>query len=572
MDGQLLEDRRADESYGDWIDCVRELRRELTLLREEVEFLRRENLELRQQVGYWKAMHARAVERIAVLEQENEHLRGENRRLRQQLFGKKSEKQSTDRSNQLEGFNDKDDTRDNDKDASHGSEKKQRGPKRRDFSHLPAREEIVELPQEQRFCEACRKPFAEMTDTEDSEQIEIEVKAHRRVIRRRRYRKTCTCPGCYTITAPAPAKLIPKSLLGTSVWVEILLAKYFNHQPTERLLASWQLLQLDLADSTVNAGLKRLQPLFAPIYEALQERNRLSAYQQADETRWLVFEEIAGKQNHRWWLWVFIGEDTVVFVLDPRRSHDVPEGHFTADVDVTLMVDRLASYKAMAPVKEGLIELAFCWAHVRRDFIGAAKSFPELTPWAVEWLKRIRQAYRCNRERLPHADARHADARHRFADANAQLFDVVEQMKMTAAQQLADAELRQPCRKVLVSLQNHWLGLTRFVADARIPMDNNASERSLRGAALGRKNYYGSSAIWSGHLAMMLFSVFATLSKWTINPRHWLRWYLDACAAAGGTVPNDIRPYLPWNISDAQRRLLSEQTSTSDTAWDPNSS
>ena len=54
-----------------------------------------------------------------------------------------------------------------------------------------------------------------------------------------------------------------------------------------------------------------------------------SAYQQADETRWLVFVESEGKKGHRWWLWVFNGEDTVVYVLDPRRSHDVPQGHWT---------------------------------------------------------------------------------------------------------------------------------------------------------------------------------------------------------------------------------------------------
>ena len=562
MDGLLREESRKENDFGDWMECVHELRAELTQLRDEVTALRRENLELRQQVGYWKSMHGRALERIAVLEQENEHLRGENRRLQQQAFGKKSEKQSAqDRSNHLDGFDDQDSS------ESAGPKKKQRGPKRRDFSHLPVKEEIVELPAAERLCSTCSKPFAVMTDTENSEQIEIDVKAHRRVIRRQRYRKTCTCPGCTTITTPAPPKLIPKSLLGTSVWVEVLLAKYFNHQPTERLLASWELLGLDLAASTVNAGLQRLQPLFTPIYEALQERNRLSAYQQADETRWLVFVEKEGKQGHRWWLWVFNGADTVVFVLDPYRSHDVPEGHFTAGVGVVLMVDRLASYKAMAPVKAGLILLAFCWAHVRRDFIGVAKGFPEWKPWAIDWLQRIRQAYRCNRERMQHEE--HTPE---FAMADVQLRQVMDDMKAKAAEELADPQLRLPCRKVLVSLQEHWTGLTRFVDDVRIPMDNNASERSLRGAALGRKNYYGSGAEWSGHLAMMLFSVFATLQKWSLNPRTWLRWYLDACATAGGKTPSDMQPFLPWNLTEKQRRTMAEPLSAQDLQEPPNSS
>jgi transposase len=562
MDGLQLEESRTDVDAGDWMECVRELRAELAHLRDEVDSLRRENLLLRQQVGYWKSAHARAVERITVLERENEHLRGENRRLQQQAFGKKSEKQSAkDRSNRLDGFDDKDSA------ASPGAKKKQRGPKRRDFSHLPGRDELIEAAADQRLCATCNKPFAVMTDTEDSEQIEIEVKAYRRVIRRRRYRKTCSCPGCRTITAPAPAKLIPKSLLGTSVWVEVLLAKYFNHQPTERLLTSWNLLELDLADSTVNAGLRRLQPLFTPIYEAVRERNRLSAYQQADETRWLVFVEKEGKAGHRWWLWVFNGQDTVVYVLDPYRSHDVPEGHFTAGISVVLMVDRLASYKAMAPVKAGLILLAFCWAHVRRDFIAVAKSFPELKPWAIDWLKLIRQAYRCNRQRV-----RHQDNTPEFAAADAPLRAVMEAMKTQAVEQLADVELRLPCRKVLVSLQEHWTGLTRFVDDARIPMDNNASERSLRGPALGRKNYYGSGTEWSGLLAMMLFSVFATLKKWDINPRHWLRWYLNACAVAGGQAPSDIQPFLPWTLSEEQRRTMTELIPPRDFGTIPNSS
>jgi len=62
---------------------------------------------------------------------------------------------------------------------------------------------------------------------------------------------------------------------------------------------------------------------------------------------------------------------------------------------------------------------------------------------------------------------------------------------------LADPKLREPCRKALQSLQSHWSGLTVFVDDPKIPMDNNASERTVRGPAMGRKNYYGSGSLWS---------------------------------------------------------------------------
>src|SRR5262249_60292380 len=126
----------------------------------------------------------------------------------------------------------------------------------------------------------CGQPWRERSDTEDAEQIEIEVKPYRRVLRRRRYQATCACAGGRTRTAPPPPKLIPKSLLGTSVWVEILLDKYASHRPTERLLAAWELLGLRIAASTVTGGLQRLAPLFAPLYQAIQDGVRQSPYPQ----------------------------------------------------------------------------------------------------------------------------------------------------------------------------------------------------------------------------------------------------------------------------------------------------
>jgi transposase len=198
-------------------------------------------------------------------------------------------------------------------------------------------------------------------------------------------------------------------------------------------------------------------------------------------------------------------------------------------------------------VKNGTLILAFCWAHVRRDFVRVGKGWPELKSWALEWLRRIRDLYRWNRQRLAHP----ADAA-----PQAGLRQAVAAMRQQLDSELADPVLRAPVRKVLTSLQEHWSGLTHFVADRRIPMDNNLSERRLRGPALGRKNYYGSGALWSGRLAATLFSLLATLKLWQINPRLWLHWYLQSCAEAGSQVPADIEPFLPWNLSEPMRGKL----------------
>ena len=89
-------------------------------------------------------------------------------------------------------------------------------------------------------------------------------------------------------------------------------------------------------------------------------------------------------------------------------------------------------------------------------------------------------------------------------------------------------------------------------------MDNNASERRARGPAVARKNFYGSGSLWSGQLAAAMFSIFATLSLWKLNPRKWLTWYFEHCAAAGGKVPERFQPFLPWNLERSERNELGE--------------
>ena len=321
MNGQLVADPPGYETRQ-LLELIQDLKREVVSLRQEVADLRQENLKLRQEAGYWKSMHAAALVRIAKLEAENEQLRGENRQLQARLFGQKSEHStSPDRSNYLPG---------EETDGEilppqpRGQRRGRPGPQRRDYSHLPVVVDPIELPADSRHCPHCGLPYVP-NGTEDSEQAEINVRAYRRRTRRQRYQRTCNCPGPRTVIAPLPPKLIPKGRLGTSIWVEILLGKYFSHQPIERQLAAWRLRGLDMAAGTINGGLQRLEPLFQPLYDALLAHSAQSGFAQADETRWLVFIEHEGKVGHRWWLWVFLTEDTVVFRLDPCAVTTCPK-------------------------------------------------------------------------------------------------------------------------------------------------------------------------------------------------------------------------------------------------------
>lgn len=123
--------------------------------------------------------------------------------------------------------------------------------------------------------------------------------------------------------------------------------------------------------------------------------------------------------------------------------------------------------------------------------------------------------------------------------------------------ELSQPTLRQPQRKVLNSLVNHWSGLTLFVDHPEVPMDNNKAERCHRGPVVGRKNFYGSGTLWSGRLAAMLFSLFQTIQAWGMDVGKWLTTYLTACAKARGQTPPDPESYLPWHMTTTERKRLS---------------
>lgn len=507
---------------------------------------------MRAEKGYWHAMHQKAVAREAILKEELAQLQAKLRLRERQLFGRKSEKGKA--------HNEKGSSPTDTSKRPRGQQPGSTGHGRRDFSHLPAEEEQIELPADKRCCPHCRLPFKDYPHTEDSEVLEITVNAHRRIIRRKRYRRACTCEGLpRIITAPPPPKLIAKGILGISVWVTVLLDKFLFLRPTHRLLADLKTHGLDLTAGTLTDGLQTLMPFFTPIYKAIADKNRSEDRWHADETRWLVFIEVAGKLGNKWYMWVFISKSAVVYTLDPSRSAKAPRDHFEGTAKGILVVDRYSAYKAMAKLIG--ITLAFCWAHVRRDFLGVAKDWPQLESWAMEWVADIGKFYHLNHLRLDVMEQPEA-----FAQKDRDLREAVKKMDEKREAQLKEKELHTAKKKTLQSLKEHWQGLTVFVDYPEVPMDNNKAERHERTPVIARNNFYGSFALWAGTLAAMMFSIFKTLEIWHINPRVWLTAFLEACAANQGLPPVDIQGFLPWNMTQEQLKAFSSASKTNDSS------
>lgn len=514
--------------------------------------LRAEIFGARHQAGYWRELHQRARRREDNLREENEQLRAKVKELERQLFGRRSEKGS--------GASPKTTGSSTKRRRRRGQQRGQPGPGRRNTSHLLVEEEDHVLAEDQCQCDQCGLPFEKFPGTEDSEVIEIEVRGYKRKIRRHRYRPTCKCehlPGI--LTAPGPAKLIPKGRFGISLWVEILLDKYAFARPTHRLLSALRTHGIDLSLGTVTGGLKQLAPVFEPIREEMIRKNLEQRMWHADETSWPVFVPVEGKVGWKWKFWVFQSRSAVVFVLDPTRKTRVPETYFEGVQSGTLIVDRYIVYKVMSQVKAGLILVAFCWVHVRRDFLGVARNWPGHEAWGLSWVDTINELFHLNNKRLEAPS-------HEFAQRDEILRAAVEKIAQRREEHLSDPALHPVRRKPLISLRKHWDGLTLFVDRPEIPMDNNTAERTLRLLVCGRKQFFGSRALWAGHLAANLFSLFPTLQLWAINPRLWLNAYLHACAQAGGQAPADAARWLPWNLPLPERTAMAELPEIDDTS------
>lgn len=523
-----------------------------------VTLTKQEHIELVTQAHSWRSLHGRAVQRAKwcegryqrVLRQIKEQaaqrevaLRAELdlanakiRDLQQRMFGRKSERRRGGGEQQAQSLASR---------RPRGHQHAAPGHGRTMQSHLPERSEFVELEAPQ--CPNCGLALGIFPGTEDSEVLEIEVQAYRRVIHRRRYRPNCQC-GCVPgiVTAPSPLRLIERGKFGVSVWASVLLDKFLYGRPSHRLLQDLSDRGLNMSPGTLTGGLHALSPLFEPLDQALLSKLRGEPHWHADETRWPVFVEVPGKVGHRWYLWVFHSRSVVHYVLDESRSAEVVQAELAGVNSGIISCDRYAAYKKFARLNPGVV-LAFCWAHQRRDFLELANDYPEVAPWAMGWVDAIGQLYHLNGLRLQARDASAERAQH-----HAHLQQAVQRMATRRAGALADPLLGQSAAKVLQSMTVHWPGLTVFVDHPGVPMDNNVAERDARLAVVGRKNFYGSGSQWSGQLAATMYSVLKTVQLWRLNARTWLSAYLQACADNGNRAPPDIQAFLPWAMDAAR--------------------
>ncbi len=497
----------------------------------EIESLRRENARLKAEVKARRAQHrkvARQAETIEELRRENRELQARLNRANQKRYGRSREGGGRGGSGRKRG-------------AQPGGQGRPRTPR----DNLPVVDEPVDR-QSAPCCGACGARYAYHGELE-SEMKEVEVRAYRRCIRRGRWRRCCGCAGqpATRTAAPPAAPLFRGGEYGVSVWVQALLLRH-SMQMTLGSVSRWfGSLGMPVSKGTLARHDAKFLQLFRPLHEAIGRHQRRAALAwHVDETSWPVSREDGGWQPKSW-CWICATPDSVRFLIDRGRGSAAGLALLDGFDGGHLMCDRYCAYPPIA--RELNMDLSFCWAHARRDFVDLGKGEKGLKGWADRWTDRIGRLYALNTRRLAHWDADLAFAAQNaaFSAAHRRLAAALDDLFKRAARELARLEEGSPRAGPLARLLKFEAGLRCFEAHPWLEMDNNRAERGLRWMVIVRRLSHGSKNARAAELTACLHSVLETLSLNGVDVRAWLTRYLEACAQARGAPPDPDR-WLPF--------------------------
>jgi len=382
--------------------------------------------------------------------------------------------------------------------------------------HLPREEVVVDVADKQ--CACCGE--LKICIGEDVSQRLDRVPAQFKVIVTRRPKYACrSCQG-EVAQAPAPERLIENGLPTEALVAQVLVAKYADHLPLYRQAQMWARQGVLIDRSTLADWVGRSAFVLTAVYDRLLENLRSSTKLFADETTVPVLDPGRGRTKTGQ-LWTYARDDrpwcgsdppAVVYVYAPDRKHARPGQHL-AGFSGPLQVDGYGAYRELASA--GAVELAFCWAHVRRYFYDLqAGSTP--APIASEALVRIAPLYAVE------TACRNQSAEQRRSMRQLRSKPILEALKPWFERQLGLVSGKAKIAEAIRYALTRWQGLCRFLDDGRIELDNNVVERTIRPITLGRKNHLFAGSDGGGQHWAVIASLVATCKLNDVDPYAYL--------------------------------------------------
>ncbi|HEX4286562.1 MAG TPA: IS66 family transposase [Terracidiphilus sp.] len=414
---------------------------------------------------------------------------------------------------------------------------------------LPEHLERIEIEHDlnDKACPACGCERLRI-GAEVSEQLEY-FPASFKVLRHIRHKYACAkCDhGGYNPNIEAakkPPQPIDKGLAGPSLLAYIITSKLGDHLPLYRLERIFERQQVHVARSTMCAWMRCAGELVRPLVALMTQRVRKSRAIHTDDTT-VPVQSPGQKQCRKGRIWCYLGDEDhpyTVYDYTPSRSRDGPAKWLT-NFTGYLQADAYGGYDGIYHA-QGVTEVA-CWAHVRRKFYDAQDSDEQRS---AQMLALIAELYAVERE------AKDADEAARFTIRQERSLSVLARIKAWLDAEQEVVLPRSPTATAITYAQNQWQALTTYTTQGFLNIDNNASERSLKRVAIGRKNWLfaGNDAAAENHAR--LWSLIASAERHGLDPQRYLT---SVLAKIGQTPASELYQFLPdvWKREDAAEQI-----------------
>ena len=369
-----------------------------------------------------------------------------------------------------------------------------------------------DLREDEKQCACCGCEMDRIGEdvTREMEYEPAKLTAHIHV----RPKYACRCCQDGVAAAPLPPRPIPGGIAGPGLISQVIVSKFGDHLTLYRLEDILTRHGVYFSRSTLCDWVKATARLFQPLYDLQRKLVLQSCVMWTDDTRVTVLGGQEG--SFQGYFWTYIGDQQhpySVYDFTKSRSRDGP-ARFLEGYSGYLHADAYTGYDAMfLDVGSDVLEVA-CWAHARRKFFEAVRSYPREAHQVLEW---IRQLY--DIEDRAHEWSLTARRELRAAEA----IPVLDKIEAYLAELAPRPLPKTSMGKAVTYARNQWDALRRYTEDGRLTIDNNVSERTLRHQAIGRKNWLFLGSEAAGPRAAVLYTILAGAKRHRIEPWAYVR-------------------------------------------------
>lgn len=404
-------------------------------------------------------------------------------------------------------------------------------------SHLRRERIVHDLAEAEKHCSDCREDLRHIGE-EVSERYEY-IPAQMLVVEDACQKYACACT---VKTATKPPQPIEKSTAGASLLAHVIVSKVADHLPVHRQAKMMRRFGVEIADQTMCGWMRQSAELLVPLYQRLKHFVLKSKVVGTDDTPVKVLDRNL-PHTRKGRFWPYVGDrdhPAVVYDYTPTRERAGPE-QFLKTYRGYLQADAYVAYDSFfTDSARGLVEVG-CWAHARRHAYNARETDPARMGAVLAYIAQLyaveKRGRRCRIVGEQLRLLREQGSRPVLEQLHAYLLKIRNEW-------LPKSDAGQAVAYVL----KNWVALTRYLEDGDLSIDNNHTERSIRGVAVGRHNWVFLGSDRGGHTMAVLRSFVASCELVQVDPFEWFRDILSRIATHSIQQLDELLPHR-WSIA-----------------------